>query len=96
MQGGLSKCSIYREEAVDAIIAALDCQTCHEKVQEQSAKALLMLGGRFSYTGEASIESWLLEQAGFHECSTSGNSYQRPENVSLSQQLFGVSLVFHS
>ncbi|PON62038.1 Coatomer beta subunit [Trema orientale] len=78
--GDLSKCSIYREEAVEAIIAALDCQKCHEKVQEQSARALLMLGGRFSYNGEASIENWLLEQAGFHECSTSENSYQRPEN----------------
>ncbi|KAM6575187.1 hypothetical protein CsatA_023514 [Cannabis sativa] len=78
--GDLSRCSFYREEAIEAILVALDCQECHEKVQEQSAKALLVLGGRFSYTGEASIESWLLEQAGFHECSTLGSSYQRPEN----------------
>lgn len=83
MQGDVSKCSIYREEAVEAIIAALDCQNCHDSVQEQSARALLMLGGRFSDTGEASIENWLLEQAGFHECSASGNYYNGPENVSV-------------
>ncbi|KAJ4981082.1 hypothetical protein NE237_031919 [Protea cynaroides] len=62
------KCSVYREEAVDAIIASLDCETC-EKVQEQSGRALLLLGGRFSYMGKSSMETWLLEQAGFDECS---------------------------
>lgn len=61
------KCSVYREEAVDAIIAALDCEVQNEKVQEQSARALLLLGGRFSNNGEASTESWLLKQAGFDE-----------------------------
>ncbi|XP_022715436.1 putative E3 ubiquitin-protein ligase LIN-1 isoform X2 [Durio zibethinus] len=61
------RCSVYREEAVEVIIEALDCEKCNDKIQEQSARALMMLGGRFSYMGEATTESWLLEQAGFHE-----------------------------
>ncbi|XP_021890058.1 putative E3 ubiquitin-protein ligase LIN-1 isoform X2 [Carica papaya] len=67
--GDPSKCSVYREEAIDVLIAALDCQICDEKVQEQSARALMMLGGRFSYTGETTTEKWLLEQAGFWKIS---------------------------
>lgn len=69
LQGDPSKCSVYREEAIDVLIAALDCQICDEKVQEQSARALMMLGGRFSYTGETTTEKWLLEQAGFWKIS---------------------------
>ncbi|KAK6264394.1 hypothetical protein SCA6_019828 [Theobroma cacao] len=61
------RCSVYREEAVEAIIEALDCEKCNEKIQEQSARALMMLGGRFSCMGEATTENWLLQQAGFHE-----------------------------
>ncbi|XP_043701212.1 putative E3 ubiquitin-protein ligase LIN-1 [Telopea speciosissima] len=60
--------SVYREEAVDAIVASLDCKTC-DKVQEQSGRALLLLGGRFSYMGKSSVETWLLRQAGFDESS---------------------------
>ena len=67
LQGDLSKSSLYREEAVEAITESLDCQRCSTKVQEQSAKALLMLGGCFSYNEEATAEEWLLQQAGFHE-----------------------------
>jgi hypothetical protein len=65
LQGDLSKSSLYREEAVEAITESLDCPST--KVQEQSSKALLMLGGCFSYNGEATAEDWLLQQAGFHE-----------------------------
>ncbi|KAH7837108.1 hypothetical protein Vadar_009679 [Vaccinium darrowii] len=61
------KCSVYRQEAVETITAALDSQVYNELVQEQSARALLMLGGRFSYTGEATTEKWLLKEAGFDE-----------------------------
>ncbi|XP_058214377.1 putative E3 ubiquitin-protein ligase LIN-1 isoform X1 [Rhododendron vialii] len=68
------KCSVYRQEAVEAITAALDCQVCSELVQEQSARALLMLGGHFSYTGEATTEKWLLKEAGFDE--NSDDSFQ--------------------
>ncbi|KAK2634892.1 hypothetical protein Ddye_029684 [Dipteronia dyeriana] len=62
------KSSIYREEAVETIIAALDCQKCNEKVQKQSARALMMLGGHFSCSEEEAITGkWLLKQAGLHE-----------------------------
>ncbi|XWS18717.1 hypothetical protein CRYUN_Cryun32bG0068800 [Craigia yunnanensis] len=71
--------SVYREEAVEAIIEALDCEKCNDKIQEQSARALMMLGGRFSYMGEATTEHWLLEQAGFHE--NLGDSFHRKEIV---------------
>jgi hypothetical protein len=50
------KGGIYREEAIDAIIAALNCQICDDRVQQQSAKALLLLGGHFSYAGESLME----------------------------------------
>ncbi|MBA0658721.1 hypothetical protein Goklo_010905 [Gossypium klotzschianum] len=59
--------SVYREEAVEAIVEALDCEKCNDRIQEQAARALMMLGGCFSYVGEATTENWLLEQAGFHE-----------------------------
>ncbi|CAN6454389.1 unnamed protein product [Victoria cruziana] len=59
--------SIYRAEAIDAIITFLDFTAYDLKVQEQSAKALLLLGGRFSYSGETFIEVWLLEQAGMDD-----------------------------
>ncbi|XP_041023424.1 putative E3 ubiquitin-protein ligase LIN isoform X2 [Juglans microcarpa x Juglans regia] len=65
--GDSMKSSVYREEAVEAMITSLDCKICNDEVQEQSARALLMLGGRFSYTGEAWAERWLLQLAGFHE-----------------------------
>ncbi|XVE88484.1 hypothetical protein DITRI_Ditri19aG0073000 [Diplodiscus trichospermus] len=73
------RCSVYREEAVEAIIEALDCEKCNDNIQEQSARALMMLGGRFSYTGEATTENWLLEQAGFH--AKLGDSIHRKEIV---------------
>ncbi|KAI4306367.1 hypothetical protein L6164_029649 [Bauhinia variegata] len=59
--------SFYRDEAIEAIVAALNYQSCDDRIQEQSARALLMLGGRFSYTGESSMERWLLQRAGFQE-----------------------------
>ncbi|XVE51697.1 hypothetical protein DITRI_Ditri02bG0062300 [Diplodiscus trichospermus] len=70
-------CSVYREEAVEVIIEALDCEKCNDKIQEQSARALMVLGGRFSYMGEATAESWLLQQAGYHE--NLEDSYHRKE-----------------
>ncbi|KAB1222142.1 putative E3 ubiquitin-protein ligase LIN-1 [Morella rubra] len=75
--GDAMKCSVYREEAVEAMIAALDCKICNSEVQEQSARALLMLAGRFSYTGESSAERWLLQQAGFPE--STGDSFSNEE-----------------
>ncbi|XP_077219896.1 putative E3 ubiquitin-protein ligase LIN isoform X2 [Tasmannia lanceolata] len=69
LQGDPSQCSIYREEVIDAIIAALDCISHNEKIQEKSSRALLLLGGRFSYLGEPLAETWLLKQAGLDDVS---------------------------
>lgn len=67
MQGGLEKCSIFREEAVEAMAEALDCHLGNEKVQEKAARALTLLAGRFTSRGEAFAEQWLLQQSGFHQ-----------------------------
>ncbi|KAF5187327.1 Transducin/WD40 repeat-like superfamily protein [Thalictrum thalictroides] len=67
--GDYLQSSVYREELVDAIVEALDCKKSNKKVQEQSGRALLLLGGRFTFVGKASVENWLLKQAGFDESS---------------------------
>lgn len=51
------------------IITALKSRISREEVQENLARALLILGGRFLYTGEPSAENWLLLRAGFKESS---------------------------
>uniref|UniRef100_A0ACD5YNU0 Uncharacterized protein n=1 Tax=Avena sativa TaxID=4498 RepID=A0ACD5YNU0_AVESA len=56
--------SVYREEAIDAIAAALEHSSHSRKVQEQCARALLLLAGRFSSSGEPIAEAWLLKRAG--------------------------------
>lgn len=79
--GDPSNCSMYREEAIDALTAAMNCQTCSEKIQEKSARALLMLGGQFpSYAEEATSEKWLLKLAGFNEHSDD-SFYSKYENL---------------
>lgn len=67
LQGDPTVCSVYREEVLEEIIKALDCQVFNECVQEQSARALLILGGRFSYTGEPVVEQWVLKEAGYDD-----------------------------
>ncbi|KAL2494052.1 putative E3 ubiquitin-protein ligase [Forsythia ovata] len=67
LMGDPLECSVYREEVVDAMVKALDCQVFNGIVQEQSAKALLIFGGQFSYNGEPVVEKWLLRKAGFDE-----------------------------
>ncbi|XP_061981236.1 putative E3 ubiquitin-protein ligase LIN-1 [Populus nigra] len=59
------KYSIYRKEAVHAISMALESSLTDEKVREQSCRALNVLGGIFSASGNSSTESWILKQAGF-------------------------------
>ncbi|KAK7246098.1 hypothetical protein RIF29_40957 [Crotalaria pallida] len=59
--------SLYRAEAIDAVVTALNCETCNHRVQEESARALLLLGGHFTCRGESLMEKWLLQQAGFQE-----------------------------
>ncbi|KAI4370307.1 hypothetical protein MLD38_018670 [Melastoma candidum] len=62
-----SESSFYREEAIDAIITALDCESSSQRAQEQSTRCLLILGGQFSEDGMAVIEQWLLERSGFQD-----------------------------
>ncbi|CAJ1962872.1 unnamed protein product [Sphenostylis stenocarpa] len=61
------KGSLYRSEAIEAIVSALNCQTCNDRVQQQSARALDLLGGHFSHSGESLMEKSLLQKAGFRE-----------------------------
>ena len=56
------------------IITALNSQISREKTSENLARALLILGGRFSCTGEPCPEIWLLQQAGF-ETNSGDSSY---------------------
>ncbi|TMW98184.1 hypothetical protein EJD97_004375 [Solanum chilense] len=71
--GDPNECSVYREEVIEEIIKALDCQVFNEKVQVQSARALLILGSCFSYAGEPVVEQCLLKEAGYDE--NTGDSY---------------------
>nr|XP_019702422.2 putative E3 ubiquitin-protein ligase LIN-2 [Elaeis guineensis] len=59
--------SIYREEALDGITLALNCCSFDQKVIPYSRRALLMLGGYFSSSGEILTEAWLLQQAGYSD-----------------------------
>lgn len=63
--GDPTKCSVFRDEAIDVIMEGLDCYTCNEKVQEQVARSLLILGGRFSYKGDVTSERLILAESGF-------------------------------
>ncbi|XP_044483410.1 putative E3 ubiquitin-protein ligase LIN-1 isoform X2 [Mangifera indica] len=74
------KYSIYREAAVDAISLALDESLTSENVREKCCRALLILGGRLSCSGELVTESWILKQAGFNEYCCEVNSLNNEEN----------------
>nr|CAB3448962.1 unnamed protein product [Digitaria exilis] len=69
--------SIYREEAIEAIIAALEHSSQSRKIQEQCARALLILAGRFSSSGEPIAEAWLLKRAGLDD--SLSESFRRTE-----------------
>ncbi|CAN0862328.1 Putative E3 ubiquitin-protein ligase LIN-2 [Linum grandiflorum] len=70
--GDAMKHSIYREEAVEALIECLDCERSNSDAQEQTARALLMMGGCFSYdqtttttmttTATSADEEWLFQE----------------------------------
>lgn len=66
MQGDNFQHSVYREEGIDALVMALNCKSS-KKVQENCAKALSILGGRFSGAGEALTEAEMLKRAGFDD-----------------------------
>jgi len=83
--------SLYRSEAIQALVAALNCQTCNDGVQQQSARALYLLGGHFSPSGESLMEKSLLQKAGFREICFEA-SYHSTKNVvydSIHQVNFG-------
>ncbi|KAE9597325.1 hypothetical protein Lalb_Chr16g0385351 [Lupinus albus] len=70
------KCSnLYRAEAIEAVVTALNCQISDDLIKEQSARALLLLSGHFFYTGESLMEKSLLQQAGFLENSLLHSSH---------------------
>ena len=64
-QGDPMQYSVHREEAIDALIEAMD-HNSRKKVQESCSRALCILCCRFSQTGEASVEDWLLRKSGFN------------------------------
>lgn len=70
------KYSVYREEAVDAITVALESSLSDEKVREKCCRALLILGGHFSFAGKIMTEDWILKKAGFLD----GPAYDSPDN----------------
>jgi hypothetical protein len=77
LQGDPLQYSVYREEAIEAIIAALEHSSQSRKVQEQCARALLILAGRFSTSGEPIAEAWLLKRAGLDD--SLSESFRRSE-----------------
>ncbi|EFJ10921.1 hypothetical protein SELMODRAFT_426843 [Selaginella moellendorffii] len=58
--------SIYKEEALDAIVAALSRESPFD-CQVETAEALVALVGRFSYAGTPLTEAWLLKLAGLEQ-----------------------------
>ncbi|XP_010240312.1 putative E3 ubiquitin-protein ligase LIN-1 [Brachypodium distachyon] len=68
-----SKC---REEAARILTESLTRCVSDENVVPNTRKALLILGGHFSFSGDLLAEHWMLEQAGFVDDSsaTSVNS----------------------
>uniref|UniRef100_A0A5B6ZW80 RING-type E3 ubiquitin transferase n=1 Tax=Davidia involucrata TaxID=16924 RepID=A0A5B6ZW80_DAVIN len=85
------KYSIYREEAVDAISVALDGSLSDEKVRANCCRALLTLGGRFSFSGKIMVEDWILKQAGFLD----GPESDLLDNVLVDENIPSVCLSFH-
>lgn len=55
------KYSIHREEAVNAIVDALEGSLTDESVQKTCCTALLTLAEHFSFTGDLSTENWIHE-----------------------------------
>ncbi|CAM0903185.1 unnamed protein product [Alopecurus aequalis] len=57
--------SIYREEAARTLTESLRRCLTDENVVANTRKALLMLGGHFSFSGDLLAEHWMLKQSGF-------------------------------
>ncbi|KAH0727974.1 hypothetical protein KY285_000129 [Solanum tuberosum] len=59
--------STYRDDAVDAMTLALERSLSDGRSREICCKALLILGGYFSFSGKIMTEDWILKQTGFLE-----------------------------
>jgi hypothetical protein len=59
------RASEYGEEAARALTESLRRCLTDEHVVPNTRKALLMLGGHFSFSGDLLAEDWMLKQAGF-------------------------------
>ncbi|CAN6236037.1 unnamed protein product [Urochloa humidicola] len=65
-----NKDSKYREEAAKIITHSLRCCLSEDgNVVPSTRKALLMLAGHFSFSGDLLAEDWMLKQAGFLDAS---------------------------
>ncbi|XP_076897430.1 putative E3 ubiquitin-protein ligase LIN [Bidens hawaiensis] len=60
------KYSIYREEAVDTITSALDTSLYDEKMRETCCRALIIMGGRISFSGKVITQDYILQKAGLY------------------------------
>lgn len=58
--------SIYREEALDALIEALRRKDFYDS-QMMALHTLLSLSGRLTSSGESYTEAWLLKIAGYNQ-----------------------------
>lgn len=57
--------STYREEATKIITHSLRCCLSEDNVVPNTRRALLLLGGHFTFSGDLLAEDWMLKQAGF-------------------------------
>ncbi|KAL5661367.1 hypothetical protein ACJX0J_028492, partial [Zea mays] len=66
----------YREEAIKTIIRSLRCCLSEDTVVPSTRRALLLLGGQFTFSGDLHVEDWMLEHAGFvdHSRATTATS----------------------
>ncbi|CAL1396724.1 unnamed protein product [Linum trigynum] len=97
LEGDPMKHSVYREEAIEALIECLDCERCDSEAQEQTARALLMMGGSFSHDGQStttSTEEWLFR--GRLDDSIDGSDLNEEEEATIEWQRKLVTVLLNS
>ncbi|GJV90710.1 zinc finger, RING/FYVE/PHD-type, armadillo-type fold protein [Tanacetum coccineum] len=86
------KYNTYREQAVDTITIALDSSLLDEKVRISCCRALLILGGRISFSGKVMTEDWILKKAGFLD----GPELEvKEDEVPMKDNIFSNSNIIH-
>ncbi|KAL4295424.1 hypothetical protein GQ457_12G025720 [Hibiscus cannabinus] len=80
------KYGLYREQAVDTITEALDSSLINEEIREKCCRALLILGGRFSLSGNLVTEGWILKVAGINDDSEA-NSIEKDKNLDIDDSI---------